>query len=161
MYSEELNHHGIKGMKWGVRRYANADGTLTPEGKKRYGVDSVSAWKTKKQDMRKERERLNKQADERFGISNKKASYEGTKEVSDVLNEMFGVNVSKLADYKESRYREAHQNGQDYVEKKMRKKFGVSYDRMVTDEAFTSVIASGITALGLIGASMYVQRRTK
>lgn len=33
--SEELYHHGIKGMKWGVRRYQNADGSLTAAGKKR------------------------------------------------------------------------------------------------------------------------------
>lgn len=32
----ELYHHGIKGMRWGIRRYQNADGTLTPEGKRRY-----------------------------------------------------------------------------------------------------------------------------
>ena len=31
-----LQHHGIKGMKWGVRRYQNKDGTLTNAGKKRY-----------------------------------------------------------------------------------------------------------------------------
>lgn len=32
-----LCHHGIKGQKWGIRRYQNPDGTLTEEGKKRYG----------------------------------------------------------------------------------------------------------------------------
>ena len=31
----ELYHHGVKGMKWGVRRYQNKDGTLTSAGKKR------------------------------------------------------------------------------------------------------------------------------
>ena len=31
-----LVHHGIKGQKWGVRRYQNPDGSLTPEGEKRY-----------------------------------------------------------------------------------------------------------------------------
>lgn len=33
-----LMHHGIKGMKWGVRRYQNADGSLTGAGRARYGV---------------------------------------------------------------------------------------------------------------------------
>ena len=32
----ELRHHGIKGQKWGVRRFQNKDGSLTPAGKKRY-----------------------------------------------------------------------------------------------------------------------------
>lgn len=32
-----LEHHGILGMKWGVRRYQNKDGSLTPEGRARYG----------------------------------------------------------------------------------------------------------------------------
>lgn len=36
--SDELYHHGIKGQKWGVRRYVNPDGTLTPEGRRRYGT---------------------------------------------------------------------------------------------------------------------------
>lgn len=31
-----LIHHGVKGQKWGIRRYQNPDGTLTDEGKRRY-----------------------------------------------------------------------------------------------------------------------------
>lgn len=31
----ELYHHGIKGQKWGIRRYQNSDGSLTDAGKKR------------------------------------------------------------------------------------------------------------------------------
>ena len=33
----ELRHHGIKGQKWGVRRFQNSDGSLTAAGRKRYG----------------------------------------------------------------------------------------------------------------------------
>ena len=35
-YSNSLSHHGVKGQKWGVRRYRNTNGTLTSAGKKRY-----------------------------------------------------------------------------------------------------------------------------
>lgn len=36
----ELMHYGIKGQKWGVRRFENLDGTLTAEGKARYRKDA-------------------------------------------------------------------------------------------------------------------------
>lgn len=36
LYSISLYHHGVKGQKWGVRRYQNTDGSLTQSGKERY-----------------------------------------------------------------------------------------------------------------------------
>ena len=35
--NNDLIHYGVMGMRWGVRRYQNKDGTLTAKGKKRYG----------------------------------------------------------------------------------------------------------------------------
>lgn len=38
-YSDYLAHHGIKGQKWGVRRYQNPDGSYTGAGRSRYGIE--------------------------------------------------------------------------------------------------------------------------
>lgn len=40
MDNNQLQHWGIKGMKWGVRRYQNKDGTLTDAGERRYNRDA-------------------------------------------------------------------------------------------------------------------------
>ena len=46
--NDYLAHHGILGQKWGVRRYQNPDGSLTPEGKKRYykSVGKLDSWQS-------------------------------------------------------------------------------------------------------------------
>lgn len=39
-----IAHHGIKGQKWGVRRFQNADGSLTKAGKERYNEQNSYAF---------------------------------------------------------------------------------------------------------------------
>ena len=73
----ELYHHGIKGQKWGVRRWQNADGTFNEAGKKRYfnsdgtlnkkGQKMVSKqeYKAKKKDINRRRQEINAKYDKK------------------------------------------------------------------------------------------------
>lgn len=57
---EDLVHHGIKGQRWGIRRFQNRDGSLKAAGKKRYGADVEKA----KENLKSAKERKKEAAKE-------------------------------------------------------------------------------------------------
>lgn len=82
-YNNQLWHWGIKGMKWGVRRYQNSDGTLTAAGQKRYASDATANVRKKKD---------NRLPDDALNDPNRwvKEDRERSKRVVDSTNQMTG-----------------------------------------------------------------------
>lgn len=86
MYELELRHHGIKGMHWGIRRYQNKDGSLTPAGQKRLNK------------LEKEYNRLSGKShtDHEQIPSNVKKKEKKHKKVSEMSNEEIQAKIDRI-----------------------------------------------------------------
>lgn len=84
--ADHLEHYGILGQKWGVRRYQNPDGTLTAEGKERYGVDSGGNDALKKEYYRQARTLKRKLDRSNLSLQQRNADRYNEKAVRDATN---------------------------------------------------------------------------
>lgn len=86
MYELELRHHGIKGMRWGIRRYQNKDGSLTPAGQRRLNK------------LEKEYNRLSRKSHDDYEqiSSNVKKKEKKHKKVSEMTNEEIQARIDRI-----------------------------------------------------------------
>lgn len=122
----ELYHHGIKGQRWGIRRFQNKDGSLTPAGKNRYGED-------RHKEIRNATASLYEKYDKEYGASKARQISEKT------LYEKLNANtehpeyerldlIATLLEEKVDKQ----------VDKEMREKFGKDYDEFLRREKWSS-----------------------
>lgn len=129
--NNELYHYGVKGQKWGVRRYQNEDGSLTPAGKKR--LTKNEAYRAK----------LVRKAQKRADIHTKNVK-EAKRNIADLKKH--GRDSEAYKRWKEEEYRKREReyeeknkikdpNGNEYV-----KKYSTSGSRFA-DDLFDSVFS--------------------
>ena len=150
MNNAELYHHGVKGQRWGIRRYQNRDGSLTAYGKKRYAKELAKLEAEKKRVRQYEQtakkmsklDDMRKDLDERKKALNPDDTPEPVKQqktqttpqkrkLSELSNEEIQAKIDRMN--LENKYKELAQARIDAVSKKE-----VSKGRKFAEEVLTN-----------------------
>ena len=150
MMSNELQHWGIKGQKWGVRRYQNADGSLTPAGIKRYRNEARDIEKqlntkgTTAEDYEKTLDRLKTASTSVEGIRRINSDFNQVKDP--VMERRIRKNASQMSD-KELYEKVQRMNVEDNYTRMM-----MNRERLERGENFTNKVLD-VSTVALRGAT--------
>lgn len=158
MSNYELYHWGVKGMKWGVRRYQNKDGSLTPAGKRRVKADGTfKSNKEYKKEILDERHKVRKKYNTKYGVDE---AYEKADEALYRKAKKLGIDPADIDSAEAGRiYAKADALSQKYakdVDTEMRSKYGSDYDKFLRNEQAGGavIIVGGLAISGLLTYGM-------
>lgn len=146
---DEIKHHGIKGQKWGVRRYQNEDGSLTAKGKQRYGT---------KENFEKRYPADKKKADVAMINSGREAT-KNAKEINKNLKEIEKEKTSKKQKQANKQIEEAvRDNARRMSDQELRD----AVNRLNMEENYTRMMANrNYIDVGESAASKFMDKATK
>lgn len=157
--TDELYHHGIKGMRWGVRRYQNKDGSLTANGKKHRSLGQVvKDYRTKKKRKAAlEKARQTKAANKEAAEKRKKAIESGRLSPKKMTDQELKTRMERLRleqDYTDlinKTSKSATTRGKHFVDK-----FLDSAIDKIADNAAADIVAQGVKVFTAKGANKVI-----
>lgn len=120
--TDELYHHGVLGMKWGVRRYQNKDGSLTSAGKKRRKTE-VSEIRSKYDKTKAARKQAEKQFSKDY---NKAYNYSSRHPISQYISKKRKAESDSLWEKANKSYDNASKANKKYYEAKQERKNAIN-----------------------------------